>query len=384
MANPKLVSLDDPGAHSSSNKITGDTENANLTLSQTEGSSTVSKTETISGSLIWEALGATDLPNEVKGIIYDSWRSKTKSRYKGVLKRWRQHCIQRNENPYIADVRSVLIFLHGMYKNGCLYSGICAARSALSSVVQVEGCEKLSSHPLITRFVKGIFNRHPPLPKYSSIWDINTLLTYYENMPHNNELDFKFLCKKLVVLFLILGARRKQALTTIIKDNVILEHDKVILLPNKTLKHSTPNCPLKPFIYRSYRQNEKLCIVNCMKFYLDERNCKVDDNNKNLIITYGKPHKNASEDTISRWVKDELKNAGIDTKVYTAHSCRAASSSKAKQVGMSVTEILKRGCWSTNSTFQKFYNKDIIANNIEDGNYETAIIESDNIKGSDH
>ena len=101
-------------------------------------------------------------------------------------------------------------------------------------------------------------------------------------MPTNSELDFKCLCKKLVILFLILGARRKQASTSITVENVILDHDKVILLPNKTLKHSAPN----------------------HQFYLGERNCKVDNNNKNLIITYGKPHKNALTDSISRWVKD--------------------------------------------------------------------------------
>ena len=61
------------------------------------------------------------------------------------------------------------MFFHGMYKNGCLYSDICAARNALSSVAMIEGYDKLSSHPLITRFVKGIFNKHTPLPKYANI-----------------------------------------------------------------------------------------------------------------------------------------------------------------------------------------------------------------------
>ena len=44
-------------------------------------------------------------------------------------------------------------------------------------------------------------------------------------------------------------------------------------------------------------------------------------------------------------------DTGIDTNIYEAHSCRAASSSKAKQIRISVPEIFKRGCWSTNSIF---------------------------------
>ena len=79
----------------------------------------------------------------------------------------------------------------------------------------IEGYDKLSSHPLIPKSVKGIFNRHPPLPQYANIWDINILLTDYDNMPPNSELDLKCLCKKLVILYLILGPRRKQALISI-------------------------------------------------------------------------------------------------------------------------------------------------------------------------
>ena len=41
----------------------------------------------------------------------------------------------------------------------------------------------------------------------------------------------------------------------------------------------------------------------------------VDANKKEFIITYGKPHKPASSDTISRRNKDKLGMAGINTNV---------------------------------------------------------------------
>ena len=77
-----------------------------------------------------------------------------------------------------------------------------------------------------------------------------------------SELDFKCLCKKLVILFLILGDRRKQVCTFITVENVMLDHDKVILLSNKTLKHSAPNCHLKPLVYHSYKEKAKISIVD--------------------------------------------------------------------------------------------------------------------------
>ena len=64
--------------------------------------------------------------------------------------------------------------------------------------------------------------------------------------------------------------------------------------------------------------------------------------------------KNASANNISRWVIKKLTNVRIDTNIYKAHSCRAASSSKAKQIGISVPEILKQGCWPTNSNLKHF------------------------------
>ena len=67
------------------------------------------------------------------------------------------------------NVRS---FLYGIYGGESLYSSICAARNALSSVVSITGYERLSHHPLVSRFFEGIFNsfsRNPLLPKYFNI-----------------------------------------------------------------------------------------------------------------------------------------------------------------------------------------------------------------------
>ena len=44
----------------------------------------------------------------------------------------------------------------------------------------------------------------------------------------------------MAVLFMLLGARRKQELLVIEMENVIVQTDKPILLPNKTLKRLCP------------------------------------------------------------------------------------------------------------------------------------------------
>ena len=52
-----------------------------------------------------------------------------------------------------------------------------------------------------------------------------------------------------------------------------------------------------------------------------------------------------------------LGSAGTDTNLFTAHSTRAASTSKAKVKGLSLEDILKRGYCSNKSTCQKHYHK---------------------------
>ena len=132
----------------------------------------VSKNETAGSSFIEEALRYTELSPEVTKVILELWRESTTSRQESVLKRWRRYAILRNEDLYSPDVDTVLTFMHGMYLNGCLCGGLCTARSALSSAATIRGYLKLSEHSLVSRYLKGIYHRHPPPPKYVNIWDI--------------------------------------------------------------------------------------------------------------------------------------------------------------------------------------------------------------------
>ena len=72
-----------------------------------------------------------------------------------------------------------------------------------------------------------------------------------------------------------------------------------------------------------------------------------------------------SVDTVSLWLKKFLRLSGIDTSIFTGHSTRTASASKAKQVGLNLPEIFKRGQWTNNTTFETFYNKPIVDNSLD-------------------
>ena len=46
---------------------------------------------------------------------------------------------------------------------------------------------------------------------------------------------------------------------------------------------------------------------------------------------------------ISGWLKNVLKSSGVNVSLFTAHSMRSATTSKANASGLSMIEILERG-----------------------------------------
>jgi hypothetical protein len=89
-----------------------------------------------------------------------------------------------------------------------------------------------------------------------------------------------------------------------------------------------------------------------LKEYLYRTKLLHKDSSK-LLISYVKPHKDVSRDTV-------LHRSGIDTKIYGAHSVRAASTSRARLKAVPVQEILEKAGWSNERTFSKFYDKKIL------------------------
>ena len=185
-------------------------------------------------------------------------------------------------------------------------------------------------------------------------------MAYFESLPANSELTLKCLTEKLTVLLLILSEQWKQTLLAIDIDNVKIYEDKLIILPNSSLKHTEPSQPLQAIVYHKFNGNPKLCVVECAKLYIEISKELVPPEIKQFLVTYGKPHKAASDDTISRWIKNTISSVAIDIDVFKTHSTRSASSSKAKQVGTPYAEILKRDSRKGANTFTKHYDKHII------------------------
>ena len=161
-------------------------------------------------------------------------------------------------------------------------------------------------------------------------------MAYFESQTENSNLTLKCLTEKLTVLLLTLSEQRNQTLLAIDVYNAKIYEYKLIILANSSLKHTKPSRPLQPIVYHKFNGNPKLCVVECAKLYIEISKELVPPEIKQFLVTYGKPHKAVSDDTITRWIKNIISSAGIDIDVVKPHLTRSSSSSKAKQVGIPI------------------------------------------------
>ena len=105
----------------------------------------------------------------------------------------------------------------------------------------------------------------------------------------------------------------------------------------------------------SSKEDSKLCVVATLEQCLKRTNFWRRKDKSQLLLIFVKPHSPVVSWTISGWIENVLREAGIDTKIFKGHSTHSASTSKAGLAGLSVTDILERGSWTNASTWQRFY-----------------------------
>ena len=128
-----------------------------------------------------------------------------------------------------------------------------------------------------------------------------------------------------------------------------------------SLEHLKPitNCQLDLFEYRAY-SDPKLCILECVKEYIHRKNERVDKEKKRLFITYQKPQRTASIETLRRWIKETYAETNL-IESFTPHSCRSASTAKTFNMNLDILVILRKACWNNAKTFLQYYKKKIFS-----------------------
>lgn len=162
-----------------------------------------------------------------------------------------------------------------------------------------------------------------------------------------------------VILLALLTGQRHQTLHCLRLDGLTLETKKCVFCITEVLKHTRPGYHQKPIELLAFEPDHRLCVIWHLKEYLD-RTKELRYGEQRLLLSFQRPHKAASKETIARWTKVTLTASGLDMNMFAPHSTRAASTSAVKSKGTQLQVILDSAGWSGCKTFAQFYNKPIL------------------------
>ena len=252
-------------------------------------------------------------------------------------------------------MNNILEFFTSLFESGYSYSSINTAKSALLTIVTVNDSKDWNTNSDIVRFFKGVYNMKTPLPKYSSTWDVDTFLRFLTTLMPLHELSLKHLTLKAVSLIALVSGCRAQSIHEMNIDFCDKTHNKMCFFFKTKLKTSRPSNKAQTLIVYKYT-DESLCVYRTLSAYIERTQSL--RSSQSLWISWVKPHPVVGRQSISRWLKAALQLCGIDTKTFSGHSTRMASTSKAHAMGVGLTTILQTAGWSSQHNFIKFYKRD--------------------------
>ena len=300
----------------------------------TKTTSSSSEATTPSCAVIREAIEAEGFHGDTCFIVCAAWRESTHKQYGRYLRTWKRFCVERNLHPFHTNASVVIQFITFLFKEGVGYSAINTARSAISAVAKTPDGKSVGTNRQVIRFKKGVFELRTPLPKYQQMWDVGVLLEYFKNWQSNKELVLKDLILKLCALVLLTTAQRIQTIHLIQLTWIEFKKQECVVHIQGKLKHTRPG-KIPSALELDRYEDEKLCVVNCLQEYI-VRTEAVRKGNDKLLLSYVKPHGPASKDTISRWMKNVLRQAGIEE--FEPRSFRGTASTAMAQRGRYLEE----------------------------------------------
>ena len=299
----------------------------------------------------------TTLSETARELICSSWRDSSKSTYIVYIKKYKKFSLENKFDYLQPSEYDVANFLSSCFDKGYGYSAIKVARAAVSSIITFD----YSESKVLKRLMRGVYQKRPQLQK-TMTWDTVQVLEFWKNVSPAKKITMMELTIKTALLLVLAMCQRQQALHLMDVRNIDIKYDRLKVRFGDPLKMTCPNFHQKEITILSYPPDKRLCPVNYYKRYLKRTN-KYRNHNNVFLITQ-RPYTVASKTTISGWVRKALSMAGIDMKMFTPHSTRAASSSKMSKTSVSLSTIVNTAGWKRSNTFAKFYKKKITSTEV--------------------
>ena len=179
---------------------------------------------------------------------------------------WLKFCKDSSISYIHPTLQQVVDFLTHQ-SNTVGYCAVASARSDLSSFITVAGI-KVGEHPLVSRFMSGLFNQKPALPHYTEKWNPQIVLNYLKTFPAVDSMSLKQLTLKLLMVKALLSAQRKK----LSLEEMCISPGKYTFYISSLLKQTSAkggqNRHLCPVLFRSFNLDKRLNVVELLEAYI--------------------------------------------------------------------------------------------------------------------
>jgi hypothetical protein len=182
-------------------------------------------------------------------------------------KRWVSFCCEREINQFQISFNHVIEFLTMLYHNNLGYSALNTARASLSALGFIIDGHAIGSHPVIIRFMKGVFNLRPPAPRHDYVWDVTIVLRFLRKLSPVKYLSLKDLTCKLCMLICLSCAARIQTVHAL-KLSCMQKKSSFVFNFDTLLKTCRPVFRRPNIVLKAYPADKKLCVYTVIVEYL--------------------------------------------------------------------------------------------------------------------
>ena len=266
----------------------------------------------------------------------------------------------------VAVVCDFLLFLFNSGSlSGSTYTGdaLNTFRSALSFFLKLD-FPNLGYDVRITRLFSSFYKLRPSFPRYVVTWDVGIVLRFLAAWHPPSSLSLKQMTLKTVALVALTASDRAQTIHALRSDMVEPTKKGLEIVVLERLKTSRRGHPPRVVTCVTWPDQE-LDVAYYVHKYLDRvliyRILAVEkglEKPVQLFLSHqtGQP---VARSTISRWIKEVMSLAGVDTSRFLPGSTRSASVSAAARRGASIAQLLGAGDWTNLGTFQHYYNRTV-------------------------
>jgi hypothetical protein len=148
----------------------------------------------------------------------------------------------------------------------------------------------VGTSPLVIRYLRGVYNLRPSVPRYYCTWDVDRVLLVLRQLSPVRSLNLKYLTLKLTMLVALTGAARTQSIHLLSVDNLKKLSTEYVFKYDGILKQSRPSQREFFVHFIAYPPDRRLCIYSVIKEYL-KRTRLYRNNCSKLFLSFAKPHK---------------------------------------------------------------------------------------------